>query len=153
MLVGLIHNTTSSLMMQTESTGNSELISFGSGSKFLAPTPTNMVYKNGDQTLEEIIADSKKPTIYVTSNWYTRYTNMLEGEFSSIPRDGMFLIEDGEIKKPVRKLRITDNLLRMSRNIAAVGNDQKQIFWWEVYTPTFISTIKIADCNITAATK
>ncbi len=152
-LVGLIHNTTSGVMMQTESTGNSDLVSFGSGSKFLAPTPTNMVYNAGDYSLDEIIEDSKKPTIYITSNWYTRYTNMLEGEFSSIPRDGMFLIEDGEIKKPVRKLRVTDNLLRMSRNISAVGKDQKQIFWWEVYTPTFISTIKVADCNITAATK
>ena len=152
-LVGLVHNTTSGKMMQTESSGNSELVNFGMGSKILAPAPTNMVYNNGDQSFDEIIADSKKPTIYVTSNWYTRFTNQLEGEFSSIPRDGMFLIEDGEIKKPVRKLRVTDKLLRMTRNITAVGNDRKQINWWEVETPTFIPTIKVADCNITAATQ
>jgi len=152
-LVGLIHNTTSGLMMQTGTSGNSELFDFGMGSKILAPAPTNMVYNNGNKSFDDIIAESEKPTIYVTSNWYTRYTNQLEGEFSSIPRDGMFLIEDGEIKKPVRKLRITDNLLRMSKNIVAVGNDRKQINWWEVGTPTFIPTIKVADCNITAATK
>jgi len=152
-LVGLIHNTTTGLMMQTETTGNSDLLDFGAGSKLLAPTPTNMIYPQGNQSFDEIVADSKKPTIYVTSNWYTRYTNMLEGEFSSIPRDGMFLIEDGEIKKPVRKLRIADNLLRMSKNISAIGSDRKQIRWWEVYTPTFIPTIKVADCKITAATQ
>lgn len=152
-LKGLIHNTTSGKMMQATSTGNSDLIDFGGGSKFLAPVPTNMHYANGDQSLEEIIEDCKKPTIYVTSNWYTRFTNMLEGEFSTIPRDGMFLVEKGEIKKPVRKLRLADNLLRMSKNIEAIGNDQKQIMWWEVYTPTFISTIKVKDCNITAATQ
>ncbi|NHJ04476.1 MAG: TldD/PmbA family protein [Candidatus Heimdallarchaeota archaeon] len=152
-LVGLIHNTTSGVMMKAKSTGNSQLVDFFGGSKLLAPMPTNMKYINGDQTLDEIIADSKKPTIYITSNWYTRFTNMLEGEFSTIPRDGMFLIEDGEIKKPVRKLRLTDNLLRMCKNISAIGNDQKQIYWWEVVTPTFISTIKVNDCNITAATQ
>ncbi len=153
-LVGLIHNTTSGIMMQAESTGNSNLTSFfGSGSKFLAPEPTNMVYGIGDYSLEEIIAESKKPTIYITSNWYTRYTNMIEGEFSTIPRDGMFLIENGEIKKPVRKLRISENLLKMSKRVSAVGKDRKQIYWWEVYTPTFIPTIKIADCNISAATQ
>jgi len=152
-LVGLIHNTSSALMMQAKTTGNSALLDFGAGSKILAPEPTNMVFSKGDQSFDEIVADSKKPTIYVTSNWYTRYTNMLEGEFSTIPRDGMFIIEDGEIKRPVRKLRLTDNLLRMSKNIVAVGKDQKQIRWWEVYTPTFISTIKVADCNITAATQ
>ncbi len=153
-LMGLIHNTTSGIMMQAESTGNSNLTGFfGSGSKFLAPEATNMVFSTGDYTLDEIIAESKKPTIYVTSNWYTRYTNMLEGEFSTIPRDGMFLIENGEIKKPVRKLRISENLLKMSKRVEAIGKDRKQIQWWEVYTPTFIPTIKIANCNVTAATQ
>jgi len=152
-LVGIIHNTTTGMMMQAKSSGNSELFDIGTGSKLLGPAPTNMVYPKGKQSLDEIIADCKKPTIYVTSNWYTRFTNMLEGEFSSIPRDGMFLIEDGEIKKPVRKLRIADNLLRMSKNIIAIGSDRKQIRWWEVGTPTFIPSIKVADCNITAATQ
>ncbi len=152
-LVGMIHNTSSAKIMQTESTGNSALLDIGMGSKILAPETTNMVFSKGEQTFEEIVADSRKPTIYVTSNWYTRFTNMLEGEFSTIPRDAMFLIEKGEIKKPVRKLRLTDNLLRMSKNIIAVGKDQKQIFWWEVYTPTFISTIKVADCRLTTATQ
>ena len=152
-LMGLIHNTASGLLMKSKSTGNSELVDFFGGSKLLAPMPTNMVYSNGNQSLDEIITECKKPTIYVTSNWYTRFTNMLEGEFSTIPRDGMFLIENGEIKKPVRKLRLADNLLRMSKNISAIGNNQKQIYWWEVPTPTFISTIKVDKCNITAATQ
>lgn len=152
-LAGLIHNTSTAKIMQAKSTGNSEFVDFGTGSKLLAPSSTNIVYTNGDQSLEEIIEESRKPTIYVTSNWYTRFTNMLEGSFSTIPRDGMFLIEDGEIKKPVRKLRLADNLIRMSKNITAIGNDRRQIFWWEVYTPTFIPTIKVSDCKITAATQ
>ena len=66
---------------------------------------------------------------------------------------GLLDYEDGEIKKPVRKLRISENLLKMSKRVVAIGKDRKQIQWWEVYTPTFIPTIKIADCNITAATQ
>lgn len=152
-LVGLVHNTSTGKMMQTKSTANSSFVNFGFGSKLLAPAPTNMIYKAGDYSLDEIIAESKKRTIYVTSNWYTRYTNILEGEFSTIPRDGMFLIEDGEIKRPIRKLRLADNLLDMTKRIEAIGKDVRQINWWEVTTPTFIPTIKVAECNITAATK
>lgn len=152
LLAGLIHNTSTSKIMETKNTGNSAFVDFGFGSKLLAPAPTNMIYEAGDYCLDEIIAESKKPTIYVTSNWYTRYTNVLEGEFSTIPRDGMFLIEDGEIKRPIRKLRLADNLLDMSNRIEAIGKDVKQINWWEVATPTFIPTIKVSDCNITAAT-
>ncbi len=152
-LKSLIHNTSSAKQYGCQSTANSELLDMGLGSKILGPTPTNMVYSPGDYSLDEIIAESTKPTIYITSNWYTRFTNYMEGAFSSIPRDGLFLVENGKIKKPVRNLRLSDNLLRMMKNISAVGNDIKQIQWWEVQTPTFIPTIKVKDCNITAATK
>ena len=123
------------------------------GPKVLAPAPSNTVYEPGDYTINEMIAESTKPTIYVTSNWYTRFTNNLEGIFSTIPRDGMFLIENGKIIAPVRKLRISETLLGMMKRIQAIGKDVKQIQWWEVPTPTFIPTIKVADCNFTAATK
>ena len=152
-LKGLLHNTSTSKMDNVENTGNSTFFDFGIGSKFLAPGPSNIAINGGDYTLEEIIAESKKPTIYITSNWYTRFTNMTEGIFSTIPRDGMFLIENGEIKKPVRRLRLSDNLLRICSNISAIGKDIKQIYWWEVLTPTFTPTIKVKDCTITAATQ
>jgi len=152
-LKGLLQNTSTSNMDKVENTGNSTFFDFGIGSKFLAPGPSNIAINGGDYTLEEIIAESKKPTIYITSNWYTRFTNMTEGIFSTIPRDGMFLIENGEIKKPVRRLRLSDNLLRICSNISAIGKDVKQIYWWEVLTPTFTPTIKVKDCTITAATQ
>ncbi|MCP4764165.1 MAG: TldD/PmbA family protein [archaeon] len=139
----------------TKTTGNSYLggIVGDFGPKILAPMPTNTVYEPGDYSLDEIIADCQKPTIYITSNWYTRFTNQREGLFSTIPRDGLFLIENGEIKKPVRKLRLAENLLGMCSRISAIGKDITQINWWEVMYPTFIPTIKVSDCNITAATE
>jgi PmbA protein len=139
-----------------KSTGNSYLggvLDEDIGPRLLAPIPSNYVYEPGDYTLDEIISESKKSTIYLTSNWYTRFTNYMEGKFSTIPRDGIFLIENGEIKKPVRKLRLTETLLGMLSRIVAIGKDIKQINWWEVKTPTFIPTIKVADCNLTAATQ
>ncbi|MHA1274103.1 MAG: metallopeptidase TldD-related protein [Promethearchaeota archaeon] len=166
--VGMIHNTSSARIWKIlqilkfkfrkkiTSTGNSYLggvVDEDLGPRLLAPINSNFVYEGGDYSLEEIIAESKRPTIYLTSNWYTRFTSYLEGKFSTIPRDGMFLIENGEIKKPVRKLRLTETLLGMLNRIQAIGKDTKQINWWEVSTPTFIPTIKVADCNITAATQ
>lgn len=152
-LKNLIHNTSSAKQYGCQSTANSDFMDMGLGSKTLSPAPTNMIYSPGEQSLDEIIANSIKPTIYITSNWYTRFTNYMEGSFSTIPRDGLFVIENGEISKPVRNLRLSDNLLHMLKNIVAVGKDIQQVQWWEVPTPTFIPTIKVKDCNITAATK
>ena len=149
--VGVVHNTGTAGQMGAESTGSSHLASFG-GSKIPMPWASNLVFQGGSGDLETMIGESKKPTIYVTSNWYTRFSNYVEGTFSTIPRDGIFLIENGEIAGPVRKIRISENILDLIRRITQVGKDVTQIHWWEVDTPTFIPHVKFEGVNVTAAT-
>jgi len=148
-LKSYMHNTSTAKMFETESTGNSNLT--GWQMKLLVPTPSNIVFSNGDHKVEELLEVSR-PTIYVTCNWYTRFQNSQTGDFSTIPRDAMFLIEKGEMK-PIKNMRISDNTMRMLSNIDALGNDRTQIFWWEVRTPTIIPTMRIRDCKMTAATQ
>lgn len=149
---GLVHNASTARTLQSKSTGNCQLVNFGIGSKLLIPGPTNIVFSPGDASLEELF-EPQRPTIYVTSNWYLRFTSQLEGTFSTIPRDGMFLVENGEIGQPIQKLRIADNLLRMLANIEAIGKSTRQIRWWEVDTPTFIPFIRVRNVPMTAATQ
>ena len=149
-LKAFVHNTSSAKMFDTQSTGSSTPVSMLRGIRLLLPTQSNIVFSNGNKSIEELL-DNDKPTIYVTSNWYTRFQNTQTGEFSTIPRDAMLLVENGETK-PIKNLRISDNILRMFANIDALGNDRKQIFWWEVRRPTFIPSIRISECKMTAAT-
>ena len=143
-LKGFIHNTSTARKANTTSTGNAGLVS---------PRNSNIFFEPGEHSFEELMEISKdKPTLYITSNWYTRFTSYVDGIFSTIPRDGMFLVENGEIAKPVRELRISDTMLNIFKNIKALGKDLQQIKWWEVYTPTFIPFVLIEDVNITAAT-
>jgi len=150
-LRSFIHNTSTARMYESTSTGSSQMLSLGQGLKMLLPNTSNLVFDNGDHKFEEMI-ETSKPTIYVTSNWYTRFQNYQTGEFSTIPRDAMFQIQNGEMK-PIKNLRISDNTMRMFADIDALGNDRKQIYWWEVATPTFIPTIRVRDCRMTAATQ
>ncbi|TFG30552.1 TldD/PmbA family protein [Candidatus Thorarchaeota archaeon] len=150
-LKALVHNTTTGRMFETESTGSSRMIDIGSGTKMLLPASSNIVFENGKYSIDQIL-DVDRPTIYVTCNWYTRFQNYQTGEFSTIPRDAMFLVSKGEMK-PIKNMRISDNTMRMLANIDALGNDRTQIFWWEVVTPTIIPTIRIRDCRMTAATQ
>ncbi|MHA2425886.1 MAG: TldD/PmbA family protein [Candidatus Thorarchaeota archaeon] len=150
-LRSFVHNTTTGRMYETSSTGSSQMLGLGEGLKMLLPNTSNLVFENGNHRFEELIENSN-PTIYVTSNWYTRYQNYQTGEFSTIPRDAMFLIENGEMT-PIKNLRISDNTMRMFANINALGNDRRQVYWWEVETPTFIPTIRVSDCRMTAATQ
>ena len=143
-LKGFIHNTSTAKKAGTISTGNAGLV---------APENTNIFFEPGDKSFEELLEISKnKPTLYITNNWYTRFTSYVDGIFSTIPRDGMFLVEKGEITQPIRELRISDSMLDIFKNIKAMSKESKQIKTWEVQTPVFIPYVLIEDVNITAAT-
>lgn len=165
---GMIHNTSSAKLwklmnwiklkfrVRPTTTSNSELGQMGmtgteNDPRTLMPSPSNYVFKPGTYTLEEMISGSTRPTIYLTSNWYTRFTSMSEGSFSTVPRDAMFLIDKGEIKRPLRNLRLKGNLLEMAKNVECMGKDVDQIQWWEVSTPTFVPHIKVKNCTFTRA--
>jgi len=152
-LKNYVHNTTSAKMFQAESTGNAALIDIGIGaSKLMGPANSNIVFNNGDHSFDELLESSRK-TIFVTCNWYTRYTSRISTEYSTIPRDAAFLVENGELSTPLKNFRISDNILRQFANIDAMGNNRVQIKWWEVVIPTWIPSLRIKDCRITTATQ
>jgi PmbA protein len=152
-LVNYLHNTSTAKKYGTNTTGNSELVDIGIGTKLVGPAPTNLVFNNGDHSFEELLETSSPNTIMVTCNWYTRYTSPISTEFSTIPRDAAFLVKNGELKTPLKNFRISDNMLRQFVNINAMGNDRTQVQWWEVEKPIWIPTIRVKDCHITTATK
>ncbi len=121
-----LHNSKTAAKTGTKSTGNAGWIS---------PHPWNLVVTEGTHSLDELVGEVKKG-ILVTNNWYTRLQNYVEGVFSTITRDALFLIENGKITRPVEKLRIADTLPRLLNNIDALGKTRYDIWWWEVEIPT-----------------
>ncbi|MFW9928151.1 MAG: TldD/PmbA family protein [Candidatus Thorarchaeota archaeon] len=156
-LVNFIHNTSSAALYQGKTTGNSYLADFSGGSKLLVPANHTRTFSGGTNSFSELLEkNNDNPLLYITNSWYLRYTNSLEGVFSVIPRDAMFLIEKNGDYRPVKKLRLSDNLYRIMKNISAMEKDseRKQVKWWdEVSPPVIISNIKVNDCRLTAATK
>jgi PmbA protein len=129
-LKSYLHNTT---------TANAGLIN---------PQPFNLVVEPGRSSLEYLI-EQVDDGIYVTNDWYLRYQNYMSGDFSTIPRDAMFLIKDGQIAGSLKDLRICDNVPRILANVRDVGRERKWVKWWEVEIPTLAPTVLIDDVNFT----
>lgn len=137
-----LHNTSTAHKYGVSTTGNAGLLS---------PEPSNLVVSPGDQTPEEMIQSMKKG-LYVTNVWYTRFQNYEKGDFSTIPRDGIFYIENGKIQYPVKELRISENLIRILKNVVALGKQSQQVYSWEVNIPTHTPHVLVKDCNVTKPT-
>ena len=119
------------------------------------PNPTNTVFSTGDYTLEELMEISDKPTLLITSTWYTRYQSYAPpGVLSSLPKDGMFLIKNkGKMLEPVRELRINSDHYHMLEHASAFGNKLKQVFTWLGTNPVFAPYMLIEDIKMTTGTK
>ena len=55
--------------------------------------------------------------------WYTRTVHPLTVSVTGMTRDSMFLIEQGEVTRPVKNLRFTQSYLAALRCIPGVGSD------------------------------
>ncbi len=138
-LNGYLHNSTTAKKFNVATTANAGLV---------APRPFNLVVEQGQRSLDELI-DSVEKGIYVTNDWYLRYQNYRTGDFSTIPRDAMFLVIGGKIARPIKELRISDNLLRILSSVKEVTKERRWIRWWEVEVPTLCPAALVGKVRFT----
>jgi PmbA protein len=135
-----LHNASTAKMFKTKTTGNAGLV---------YPTPWNVEMEAGSASKDELFKDMKKG-LYLTNTWYTRFQNSAKGDFSTIPRDGIFMIEKGEVRRSLKDLRISDNVLAMLGNIAAISKERQHVHWWgEADPPSLAPYVLIKDVHIT----
>jgi PmbA protein len=116
------------------------------------PTPRNLILRAGESSLEDLF-DRAHEGLYITNNWYTRFQNYQTGDFSTICRDGVFEIKNGKLARPVKGLRLSDNIIRILQSVIALSKEQHWIRWWEVDVPTLTPHVLVEGVGITTAKK
>ncbi len=141
-LDGYLHNSTTALAHGVSTTANAGLIS---------PHPFNLIIGKGKGDMEAL-ATEMGDGLVVTNVWYLRYQNHATGEFSVIPRDAVFKVEDGSVQGAVGGLRISDSIPSLLRNIESLGDDRRWVRWWEVDTPTLSPSALVRGVRFTRST-
>jgi PmbA protein len=136
-----LHNLSTAKRFKTKTTGNAGLVE---------PGPWNLEVGAGDSTYDEMVREMRHGLV-LTSNWYTRFKNYRTGEFSTVPRDGTYLVESGEAKAPIKGIRISDSLERMTSSIRLLSKEREWVKWWEVDTPTLCPWVLVDGVTVTKA--
>lgn len=139
-LKGYLHNTSTARKFRTRTTGNAGLIE---------PEAMSLSMKGGSESFETMLGDLKNG-LYINNVWYTRYQNSRLGNFSTIPRDAILRVRNGEVIGSVRDIRITENLVGLLKKIWSVSKEREHINWWlESYTPSTVPYALVGRLNIT----
>ena len=142
-LKGYLHNTATAKRFKTKTTGNAGwLIS-------AQPVAFHPVLVPGDWDSDELIADTKRG-LYINNTWYTRFQNYATGEFSTIPRDAILKVENGEIVGAAKNIRISDNLMNFWKSVDGISKESREIYWWEeAAPPSTLPTLRARQLTVT----
>jgi len=136
----LLHNTKTASYMGVGSTGNAG---------WIYPRPWSLTIEPGDMGDDELVKELKRGLI-ITNNWYTRFHNYVEGIFSTVSRDALLIVENGDIVGAAKKVRITDTLPNLLSRINAVGRTLYKVKWWEIGVPVEIPFVLVRGLRISS---
>ena len=87
------------------------------------PFPLHMVMSPGETPREELIGGLERGLL-VTRFHYTNVVHPKQAVITGMTRDGLFLVEGGEVRRPVRNLRFTQSYLHALEGVEAVSSDR-----------------------------
>ncbi len=126
-----LHNFSTAKKYRTRSTGNAGLVEPEPGTPIIR-------HRENAKDLDALIGEVKKG-ILITNTWYTRFSNYLTGDFSTVPRDLSVMIKDGEPEFAIRHggassmvgIRISENMLRMAKSASRACGKPVQTTSWD----------------------
>jgi predicted Zn-dependent protease len=105
------------------------------------PHPTNLVLIGGGAADEHELAAPIERGLYVTRLWYVNVVHEKSTLVTGTTRDGTFLIEDGQITRPVKDVRFTDSILRILEATEALTAGQRLVSEAEFYGRRFATGV------------
>ncbi len=104
------------------------------------PIPINLLMREGESSLKEMVKSVRKG-VYVTRFHYTNVVEPMKAVLTGMTRDGTFLIEEGEIKMPIKNLRFTESVLKALSRVSAISRDRRTCSEGTVYSRRFITGV------------
>jgi predicted Zn-dependent protease len=114
---GVVYDTATAQRENRASTGHSLPAPNSDG-----PLAEHMFMAPGDTPMSEMIRSVERG-IWVTRFWYTRVVHPMKVLMTGMTRDGTFLIENGEITRPVKNLRFTTSYLEALNQVRSISRE------------------------------
>ncbi|HLT60149.1 MAG TPA: metallopeptidase TldD-related protein, partial [Microlunatus sp.] len=108
----------------------------------------------GSATLEEMIAGTERGLL-LTCLWYIREVDPQTLLLTGLTRDGVYLIENGEITAAVNNFRFNESPIDLLSRITEVGRSEKTLCreWNDWFTRTVMPPVRVPDFNMSTVSQ
>lgn len=119
-----------------------------------APYVDNLILEGPDGTgpsTEEMVAATERGLL-LTTLWYIREVDPQNLLLTGLTRDGVFLVENGEVTGSVNNFRFNESPVDLLGRVAEIGRTQRCLprEWNDWFTRTAMPTLRIPDFNMSS---
>lgn len=120
----------------------------------VAVAADNLVMTGGSKDLADMIAGTENGLL-LTTLWYIREVDPTTMLLTGLTRDGVYLIEDGEITGAVNNFRFNESPLDLLRRATEAGVSEKTLprEWGDWVTRTAMPTLRIPDFHMSSVSQ
>ena len=117
---GLVHDLASATRAGVEPTGHA----------LPAPNPMgawagNLAMAGGEAESKASLAEGIERGVWVTRTWYVNILHPTQSLVTGMTRDGTFLIENGEVTRPIKNMRFTQSVMEGFAGVSAMTRRRK----------------------------
>lgn len=120
----------------------------------VAVAAENLVMTGGEKDLADMIAATEQGLL-LTTLWYIREVDPTTLLLTGLTRDGVYLIEDGEVTAAVNNFRFNESPLDLLRRATEAGVSEKTLprEWSDWVTRAAMPTLRIPDFHMSSVSQ
>lgn len=124
----------------------------------LAPFTDNLILEGGGtRSLAEMVAASGHdgPVLLLTCLWYIREVDPASLLLTGLTRDGVYLVEKGEVVGEVNNFRFNESPVDLLSRATEAGRTERTLprEWNEYFTRTAMPALRIPDFNMSSVSQ
>ncbi|SDC30846.1 metallopeptidase TldD-related protein [Streptomyces prasinopilosus] len=121
----------------------------------VAPAIDNLILDGGgDRSLEEMVAATGRGLL-LTCLWYIREVDPATLLLTGLTRDGVYLVEDGEVVGEVNNFRFNESPVDLLGRATEAGRTEKTLprEWGDWFTRAAMPALRVPDFNMSSVSR
>ncbi|MFF1511439.1 metallopeptidase TldD-related protein [Streptomyces sp. NPDC058326] len=121
----------------------------------VAPVAGNLILDGGgERSLEEMVASTERGLL-LTCLWYIREVDPATLLLTGLTRDGVYLVENGEVVGEVNNFRFNESPVDLLSRASEAGRTEKTLprEWSDWFTRAAMPALRVPDFNMSSVSK
>lgn len=121
----------------------------------MAPGADNLILDGGsDRSLDDMVASTGRGLL-LTCLWYIREVDPATLLLTGLTRDGVYLVEDGEVVGEVTNFRFNESPVGLLGRVTEAGRTEKTLprEWSDWFTRSAMPALRVPDFNMSSVSQ